>query len=201
MLAKRSRRLVSATQILLACLLAFGLYRFSIARNQGSIPEWLDDLLVIAWFVGVIALIIWQARRAEDTYIGNLREDKATLNADEEPVFKNSFMSGKFFPSGMAFNPEPHLLEWLSGGPVTVIRLLAVQVTNQRLIFKVCFFSGALGERSICPRSEMWLSSTASGLLRMVSLSNMSLTVRMRRSCSLRAPPEGGASRHPWTEH
>ncbi|MGB8768098.1 MAG: hypothetical protein WCC92_00670 [Candidatus Korobacteraceae bacterium] len=133
--AKANGKLLSVVQISLGLLLAAGFYRFGMARNQGRIPNWLDIAFSVAWGALVVLVIIVQARRAEERYVGDLQNKPITLNPDEKILFKSRFMSGKFVPAGMVFNSKPSFREWLRGGPVTVIRLLAVQVTNKRLIF------------------------------------------------------------------
>ena len=128
-------RLISGIQILLGLSLALGMYAFGNARNQGKIPNWVDIALSLAFLALVVGLIVSQAHRAEDKYIGNLQDKAIPLNSGEDILFESSFMSGQFFPAEMAFNPEPSFREWLKGGPIRVRGLLAVQVTNQRLIF------------------------------------------------------------------
>jgi hypothetical protein len=132
---KMRQRLVSAVQLILAVSLAVGMYVYGTARNRGAVPYWFDDAFSLIWLVLVIAAIFLIARHSENRYVGSLLEQKPTLTATERLVFKNSFMSAQFFPDGMPFKTNPTLWEWLKGGPIRVVGLLAVELTTKKLIF------------------------------------------------------------------
>ena len=129
------QRLVSAVQLFLALSLAVGMYIYGTARNRGAIPHWFDDAFSLIWLVLVVAAIFLIARHSENRYVGSLLAQKPTLTETERLVFKNSFMSAQFFPAGMPFKANLTLWEWLRGGPIRVVGLLAVELTTKKLVF------------------------------------------------------------------
>ena len=135
MASNAQRKIASAGQLLLALVLAFAMYQFGIARNRGSVPNWLDTVVSLIFIVGVPTGILLQARHSEQVRVGSLSREEVVLQPGEDIVFKSSFMSGQFFLTGMAFNPDLGFGEWLKGGPVRVIGLLRVRLTNRSLVF------------------------------------------------------------------
>jgi hypothetical protein len=129
------RRVVSALQLILALTLAAGMYAYGTARNRGVIPHWFDDAFSVVWLVLVLVAIFFIARHAENVYVGNLLEARPALAAGERVAFSNSFMSAQFFPVGMPFKSHLNLWEWLKGGPIRIVGLLAVELTTSKLVF------------------------------------------------------------------
>ena len=135
MASNAQKKIASAGQLLLALVLAFAMYAFGMARNRGSVPSWLDTVVSLIFIIGVPTGILLQARHSEEVYVGDLSSEKVVPEAGELTVFENSFMSGQFFPAGIAFKPDVGFGEWLKGGAVRVIGLLRVRLTNRRLVF------------------------------------------------------------------
>ena len=121
--------------MLVALALAFGMYEYGTARSHGSVSSWLDMAVSLVFIIGVPAVILIRARHSEDIYVGNLSDGKVALDVGENVLFESRFMSGQLFPSGTAFKPDLGFGEWLKGGPIRVIGLLTVRLTNRRLIF------------------------------------------------------------------
>ena len=129
------RRVVSAVQLILGLTLAAGMYVYGTARNRGVIPHWFDDAFSVVWLVLVLVAIFFIARHSENVYVGNLLRGRPALAAGERIVFSNSFMSAQFFPVGMPFKSNLKMWEWLKGGPIRIVGLLAVELTTSKLVF------------------------------------------------------------------
>lgn len=135
MASNAQRKIASTGQLLLALALAFGMYEFGIARNHGRVPDWVDTVVSLIFIIGVPTGILLQARHSEEVHVGSLSSEEIVLERGEGVMFQSRFMSGQFFPRGIAFNPNLSFGEWLKGGPVRVIGLLRVRLTNRRLVF------------------------------------------------------------------
>ena len=86
MAANTQRKLVSATQLLLALALIFGLYKYGIALDHGSVPGWVDTVVSLIFIIGVSTGMLLQARHSENVYIGNISDRDIALEGRECPL-------------------------------------------------------------------------------------------------------------------
>ncbi|MCL5256865.1 MAG: hypothetical protein M1319_03595 [Chloroflexi bacterium] len=143
MVAKRCSRAKSVSGLAIGILLMFAIGQYGTARNQGKIPEWIDNLVFDAWGVAVLGGAFIYSRWLERRCVGDIPHEKFRVEPGEKTLFGSRFMSGIFFRNVKDFNPFPNLKDRLRGafaqpGTENAMRLqglLKIQVTDRRLVF------------------------------------------------------------------
>jgi len=86
-----------ALQLTAGVLVMIAIGDYGSARNQGKIPDWVDELVNVGWGVGIVLAAFILARWSERHYIGHLPRHKFSPAPSEKMLFSGNFMSCRFY--------------------------------------------------------------------------------------------------------